>query len=411
MMKLTIRKYNIDERHIRNLNIVLLMPIIIDFFNVVINQFGLGSASAVTLIVYACSLIYIFLNIYKSIKVGDILLYFAVVCVFGLSYFLFPDTRNYLVDQNMLIVLFYFIPIGIFSTRKIRNWDSFWDNLYRSSVVAIVLALIIILFLDYQIYLIYMGFSYALLPFACAAYYYFRAFSKKVALLFFGISAVIIFIFGARAALLFLIAFVALLELFRSDRSIGFKIGSVTILVFQFWVVGANLLSIAGALSNIDMFSDSYILKNIISGQLLESRTRDALYEGCINRISTMGMSISGFFGDRAYCGIQPYPHNFFFEILMSYGWLFGSITIISFILVCLRCLFGKKKELRVIALLLIVGIFARYLISGSYIIEGKFWCMLFSLLALKDSMRDASCSSRWGNTQLIGEDMPDEKG
>ena len=76
---------------------------------------------------------------------------------------------------------------------------------------------------------------------------------------------------------------------------------------------------------------ESRTIKNIISGTIFESETRDIIYERARYEIKHMGLSMYGLFGDRVafekYGGII-YVHNIFYEMILSFGWILGGIII-----------------------------------------------------------------------------------
>ena len=377
------RKKDQDALHLEIFAYVLALQMFVNFFSVVTKQFNLGDSSTVTIGMYALSLAYILFRVFHTIHWRDWGILLFIYSLVALNYCLFPETRSYLMDQSTLLVFVFFIPIAVFSTRKIRKWDNFFIVLDKYSLVTLLFALVIILFLDYKTYLVYMGFSYTLLPFVAASYNVFRTQHSTKSLVITLLGGVLMVVFGARAAILFLLMYVLLFEVTRSDKSILFKFLSIIVFGSALLVIASNLANIANHLLTVPMFKNSYFLRNIARDTLMESDSRDALYELCKERISTMGKEITGLFGDRIYCAGEAYPHNFVYEILMSFGWGFGIITLLSLAVLVVKTLFGIGRKKRDIAIYLLLTVFARYSISGSYLIEGKFWVVLFAMFAL----------------------------
>lgn len=386
--------------HLDNLGFILLMPILIDFLSVIVRQFGMSGSSVITMALYGVSLIVIIIKLIKIVTVhemlNDIILYLLVLFPFGVNYFWFENTRADLVSQEMLIVYLFFILLAIFSIRKIRRWDLFFEALIKPGKIAIFLAVFILLFLNYEKYLVYMGFSYALLPFICNFYRTARIkkeFKEKlISYIFFAAGMVSILVFGARAAVGFAFVYIIVFEILRNDLTLAVKITSLIILLLVVWIISNNINTIAEMLVKMDAFKDSYLLKNLLSGQLLESHTRDILYQSCVNRMSTMGLEISGFFGDRQYCAGFAYPHNIFYELIMSFGWIIGSILISIYTLLLIKGILTSKPEKREVMIFIIISMLARYVISGSYLVEGKFWVatvLIISISLRKDKRFD----------------------
>lgn len=377
--------------HLDNLGFILLMPILIDFLSVVVQQMGMSGSSTITMALYGVSLIVILFKLIKIVTVheliNDTILYMLVLFPFAVNYFWFDNTRANLVSQEMLIVYLFFLLLAVISIRKIKRWDIFFEALIKPGKIAISLAVFILLFLNYEKYLVYMGFSYALLPFICNFYRNARIEKeikkKSLNYIFFVAGMISILVFGARAAVGFAIVYIVVFEISRNDLSPLVKIISLVILFLVAWLISNNINTIAEMLIKTDAFKDSYFLKNLLSGQLLESNTRDILYQSCINRMSTMGLSISGFFGDRQYCAGFAYPHNIFFELIMSFGWILGTILIGLYILLLIKGILTKKAEKREVIIFIIISMLARYVISGSYLVEGKFWIATVLIISI----------------------------
>lgn len=370
-----------DRIYLHILALLVTMQIFIDFINVVIKQFGLGNASVATAVAYIVMLAVALWKV-RFVAITDFLVLAGVYSLFVLNYLLFPETRAFVFTDSMIVVyVFFMIPCAI-AIRKVRNFDRFFEILYPYAAAAVTAGGMILLFFNYEEYLVYMEFSYAMLPSICALYYALRTRQKKLmpAVLFVS-GFVEIFVFGARAPLLFVLAFIAVYELLRTDNPLPLKVvfvaaGALAVVVFSYYEE-----SVLNWLNTIPMFSGSRFLETLSAGELLESESRDVITFYCYQRLETMGMAISGFWGDRKYCP-GAYPHNIFLEILMTYGWVLGSIAILLLGLLCLSVLL-KKGSRRDVALFLLVTLWGRYLISGSYIQEGKFWVGLFALLAI----------------------------
>lgn len=382
------------------LGLILLMPIVIEFINVFFYQYGLGSSSNITMIIYGIILGYAIIKT-RYFQKADFALLICFYVLFALNYMLYKETREYMVSTEMIIVYIFFLPVGIFIIKNIRNWENFDSIAYPYAVGGVLIALTMMILFDYRKYLSYMEFSYALLPLICILYDNFRYREKRkaVPLLCFLLGTIEMIIFGARAPILFLAMYLCLFEIFRADISLNKKIaliGVFTVIVFVFTISGDRIVI---QLSSLPMFSESRIFTKFLSGNLFASITRNTIYENCISRIQTMGLSISGFFGDRAYCG-SVYPHNFIYEILMSYGWFFGITMIISIAVLIVRDFVNSNN--RIIVLFLLVSIFARYMVSGSYLIEGKFWIFLFALISLSKSKQMKEDVKTYDSTHYI---------
>jgi len=384
------------------LGLILLIPIVIEFIYVTFRQYGLGNSSIITMMIYGAILIYAMVRT-RYFKKKDFALLIGVYTIFAFNYIFFEETRNYIVSTEMMIQYIFFLPIGILIIKNIRDWRKFEAIVYPFAAGGVLIAFAMVITLNYKDYLSYMEFSYALLPLICILYNNFRYRVKRRAfpMLLFLLGTIEIIIFSSRAPLLYLIIYICLFEIFRVDISKKKKIILIGILGAFYFILIIFSKAIITYLSAFPIFKESRIFSKILSGKFFISSTRNAIYESCILRIKTMGLSISGLFGDRAYCGNDFYPHNFIYEILMSYGWILGAIILIGIAMLIVRC-FVAKEENRIIALFFLLSIFSRYMVSGSYLIEGKFWIFLFAMISLSESGRTKEEKKNYEGTYYI---------
>jgi hypothetical protein len=386
------------EKNISNpiiLALLLTTPVLIDVLNVFVQQFSLGNTSVYTLLIHLAVLIYLFthVKIYKS----DIILLVFFYFVFLINYLVFKDTRQYIFSKNMIFVYIYALPCAVISTRKIRNWSEFLEILKPFTLIATALGALMILTFRYDKYLVYMDFSYAMLPSICANYYFSRTKITKngrinVSILYlagFVISFIEIIVFGARAPIFFVLIYIIAFEILRADKKLLYKTVIATLIGVTLHLVLKYEITLMNYLSTLPIFSGSRLFTKYYAGKLFLSEGREQLKALCNSRIATMGMDITGFFGDRAYCGINPYPHNIVREIIMSWGWIIGVLMVMSIFLLISNSLMQKKGEKDVVVLLLI-SVFARYFLSGSYIQESNFYLFLFALIAVRNSSSTA---------------------
>ena len=316
-----------------------------------------------------------------------------VYTLFAADYFFFADTREYMLGQDMLLIYLFFIPMGIFVVKEIRSWDGYEKIWYPFAAAAILLNTAVFLSAGRET-LSYMEVSYSLLPFLAVLYSYSRSAEKRrhkiVSFLLFAAGTVEILAFGARGPILFLLIFLFLYEMLRTDATRSKKALLAVVGVSLISVLAIFGNSIIARLSETELFADSYILQNLSGGDFLQHRSRTLITQRCLSRIGSMGLEVSGLFGDRAYCG-SVYPHNIVYELLMSLGWVLGTAAILLLLGLILPPLF--KKDRRMIAVFLITTLFLRFFVSGSYLIEGKFWIFLFALLSLRCQNKKAVVS------------------
>lgn len=377
---------NFDNFYLNMFSWLLVMPVLQDFFFVVCDFLGLsGVSSFVSAVFYIATLLVTVA--FGQKKIVDLFILAAAYLPFFLNYLIFTDTRSYLGDMSMVMVYLFFLPFAVLIPLKINDWSRFFERFFPFAVSAVVLSALNLHMFREGAFLNYMDFSYSLLPAVCAIYCFTRieALKKKeivpkvIAVSSFVIGAVEIFAYGARASFLFLLMMIYCFEMLYTSVNFTKKIGySLFFLILSLlFVLFQN--EIFGALSSISLFDDSRMLAKLVEADLLKSEGRQIIYDQCVNRISIMEFDILGILGDRPlfdFC----YPHNFFYEVLISYGWLFGCIFIISLFAMFFRALIKYDKA---VCLFLLFSLFMRFCISGSYVVEMKFWLFLFALISI----------------------------
>lgn len=360
------------------------MPAFVDVINVFLQTTGIGFTSLVTASIYVMTLLYI-LKYQKPTGI-DVFILSLFYLLFYVNYVFFPNTRSLLTTKEMLIIYFFAIPYGVFSFRRVRCWSVFFDYLYLNGIVAIFSGGFMLLFLQYEKYLIYMDYSFALLPSICACYYKFRRYKGTdldyVALIITGIGGIEIVAFGARACILYAVLYVAFLELIRSDTSIDFKVIIGTVFGIIGSIVMLQLNNILLFLSTLSAFKNSYLIWTFLNGKMYSVKTREIIWDACFERLHTMGLQVGGFFSDRPYCGGGVYPHNIVLEIVMSWGWIIGGGIVLLLVVIILKAFLSNGIK-QLACLFILLTCLGRFAMSGTYVAEGKFWTALFAFWAI----------------------------
>ena len=246
-----------------------------------------------------------------------------------------------------------------------------------------------LLFLPYYNYLDYMDYSYAILPATCTLFYTSQYSNGKRLVYFtiFIIGIIEMLVFGARAPVVYCFIYViGCIILYYRGKSISKRI----IVSIMFLLLGIVLIlqldKILAVVSKYSLFAYSYIIRRFLADNLISFSSRELIWESCISRLKTMGLYVGGFFGDRAYC-IGVYPHNIALEILMSWGWIIGSIMLLVILIIIIKSLRADGAYRDVAWFFLMTG-FSRFLFSGTYVREGKFWITLFVVIAVNSISR-----------------------
>ena len=371
--------YNKENTRIKFLAFVIIMPAYIDVLNVLLNTIGIGMTSVVT----ACIYIYVLISLILKCGIRKIDFFYLIgfYLVFLLNYVFFSSTRSEMLSQGMIIVYIFFIPYGLFSFKNVVNWDSFFSYLYKYAKWAIISGGMMLLFLPYDKYLGYQAKGKNIEE---------EKTSSFIPMIMFVAGIIEMAAFGARSGILYAVLFVGVLELLRKDISIQKKLLICGVLVIGGMIGVFYLDDILYLVSKLPYFENSYLVRSFLKGKLFNTDTRQVIWQSCFERLNTMGMDVTGFFGDRPYCAGAVYPHNIVLEILMSWGWIIGGCILAYLLWLIIRGLTCKGLK-RDVCIFIIFSCLSRFFMSGTYIREGKFWITVFVLVALGKGKKKAN--------------------
>lgn len=367
-----------NEKKILDLSFVLFLPILFDFITSVTH----GNSSVYTYILYIATLAITLFKFRSCITQKSVLVLIALYLVVGVNYLIFPVSVEYISSTQSTLILVFSLPLAFLIFRNITDWSSFIRIASFFSLPAILIGVYILLFTDVSSALrddalfTYMEFSYALLPFVCLSFARYYDSKNRLYLLLFATGEAEMLAYGCRAALLYSVLFVVLVEFMdykRHKTQLFLFILVIAVIVLSFDTIISYLVSV-------DLFSNSYFLKNLVSGDLFEHSSRVEIYDNCERRLSTMGMEISGLFGDRAYCG-SVYPHNIIYEVLMQFGWILGSGILLYYLILLLKAV--SHSDTRIVVLFFFCCIFCRFFVSDSYLQNGQFWIMTACIISI----------------------------
>lgn len=362
------------------LSFLLLLPFICEPITMMMGD----RSSLIIAVLHISFFVWSIWSICKTITPRNILLLFLFYLIIAINIIIFPFSAEYFFDKSALMTYLIYLPISVLCFSTIICWDDFFQVFKPYVILGTIIALFLILRVGAEAMgddISYMQFSYFLLPIPMAAYSIYRLEKKWVYLLCFVLCCVVIFAYSARATIIFLTLYILVLELLLSFKSKKNRQGLLLIMICGLLIILFQDVIIA-QLSHISFFESSRFLSKLSDEELLQSDGRDIIFALCMNRLDTVGFEYSGFFGDRPYLqGWGAYPHNFFIEIIMSMGWLVGSVVLLAFLIFLIVSYF--KSSYKIVFFFLFFGLFARYIISGSYLIEGRFWIFIFCLVSM----------------------------
>lgn len=114
----------------------------------------------------------------------------------------------------------------------------------------------------------------------------------------------------------------------------------------------------------------SRALEHLVSGQLLDATNRAGIYQFDREIIARNGMKVSGMFADRyflkMYSSDIAHAHNFFYEMLIDFGTLWGGIVSIATVFLLVRGFLKGGRRFQLVFVVFFCFGFLRYMVSSS---------------------------------------------
>ena len=296
--------------------------------------------------------------------------YIVIIFIMGLTAFIFPENSQYVVEEGLRFFLPTVVPSAL-CLLCLPSIDVFERMMLKLSWVAFFLLLYFtyslingkVLFFTYD-----MSLSYSALIPAAVLY------SQKKVLPYIASFFIFIFIFslGARGPAVVFLVFI-FYDLLANNRK---AIIPILIIVFFF-------------ISFISLFSDyleslgftSRTLKMLLDGEITQDSGRGNLRSLIYKKLNNSPLWGLGLWGDRPIIG--AYCHNFFLEMCVDFGYLFGPIIILLFICWLLLLYFKSSKESKKIMMKYVCTIFLPLQLSSSYLSSYSFGMLIGVLLLI----------------------------
>ena len=365
-----------------------------NFFGSILVSMGISTIYSTYLIygLFLLQLLGAILRLHRECNLGGlVLLYFLMGTIIIINYNFFPKSQIYFREnmQSFLFMAAVYITVAHLST-KILSWKPFIEQMKPLSVITPIAGIVCYYFLNITQMITYMQFSNMVLPGTMLAWYYYKKEGSIWWLIASIVDSFLIVIYGGRMSMLSVLVFAVFLTFFierarkHTTKEMLYLFGIFVAGVVVYFNADAILLSMASVIEK-GGYQGSHIARKILSGNILASSTRDVIYEEAIYQIKNMGLNVYGLFGDRirldtfGHVGgyTTNYVHNIFLELLLSFGWIIGSICIIALMYRIVTRLFTKNNEYSTVVFALCCMFFLRLLVSSSFLIEGGFVLLL----------------------------------
>ncbi|NMD42520.1 MAG: hypothetical protein GYA86_04320 [Firmicutes bacterium] len=312
-----------------------------------------------------------------------IIVFSAAVIIFLCSYIFFPVNQPYI--KNLIFPFFFMcLPAFVYSI-SIRDWKVLKDIMKKASYFVFVAGVVIAagVFSGLASVGTYsMPFSYyMLLPAIMFMDELLDRFRLRT-LLFTLISVLVILALGARGPVLCLLVFFVF-KLIKPRGRFNYQ--------GMFLTSGAATAGLVGYI-----FRDGVLkaLNNIFLHFGIESRSialflikgvhlsgRDRISQLLVSKIGGSPFWGFGLAGDRPFLW-GSYAHNFFLEIVVNFGIIIGFFVLLIIFYLILKSLVTKNKD-GYSMLIIWMGLgFVHLMVSGSYLIDLKFWVFMGLVLS-----------------------------
>ena len=375
---------------------ILFYSIITNFINILLNFIVPANFIYDTIICYAVALIICARGLFIKGRNGSYLISFVSFLILLIIYIatmiLFPQNfhlmfTNTLDINNPFYRLFIFCFPCFVLFLKLTDIDIFVKTFTKFSYFA-SFSLIIKFFLfpaSFYVNGAYMVFSYDLLVPTSFLYSLFFTQKNKFAACVALLSSIIIFISGARGALLCLGVVIVLLIIMNTFKSLKQTMKVFTIISGVIFLVAINFGKIISGLSS---FLATFNIRSrtidlILSQEFFNQSGRDVLAQTLLEYIKNNVFIGAGLYGDMAvtvgiFSNEGSYAHNIFIELLVQFGMIVGITIFISIIALMLYS-FLKNKNKLVKSLIIVFSSsgFIKLFFSASYLQEPFFWALI----------------------------------
>ena len=134
----------------------------------------------------------------------------------------------------------------------------------------------------------------------------------------------------------------------------------------------------------------SRTINSLLSGTFSDKNGRDKIYSMAIELIRTGGPFGRGVYGDRYYIGNYfrwGYSHNIFLELLVSFGYVGGSVLILLFVYgIVLLYRHSKMVETQIV-FITFLSTSMKLILSNSFWYNSAFWALLVMMIKTRMEM------------------------
>lgn len=312
----------------------------------------------------------------KRLSVSDIFFSLVVICLYLMTYVFYPENTTFL-DETSFSFLICSLPY--YFVGRIIDYEKVAKPLYVLSVISIICMTLFYFAKISDGEALEegsgMNSAFRMLPFIMIVFCHAFKYKDIISILLGLFSVFVLLSFGNRGSVLYLFVFiiVGILHSMKSNNkfliilALSIIIGLFYI-YFDFIILG--LYGIMGELG----FSVR-IFDKIIEGEIADSSGRDVIVNTLLTELNTRPLGL-GLIGDRVVTG--TYAHNFFIEVIVSFGYFIGPFICILLLIYLVKAF---QKSIRTDKHLFYVATicfgFLPLMTSSSFLTYPNFWLFL----------------------------------
>lgn len=373
------------------------LMLIVPSFNFYINDIvqlymGRGSVSLIFYGILSLLSILVYARSLSDARCTRLLLLWLLVIIGVLiSYLSYPSIKEFILGEELdplnswiIYAPLFLLPMSL-AASKCSDWRLILRILYPLSIITILTGLLsyyLVVIVAGQFFEVnYMSFSYnMLLSFCCVITY--GVINRSWIAIIVGIAAFFaMFLFGSRGATVWSLVFAAvfLYERLKSKKHLvwGVVIAAIAVL----FVVSHFASFSESAISIMDENNTrSRVLTKITEGEFDQSEGRDNINKVIKAAVWENPILGGGFFADRHYLkqsGLTGYAHNILNELMCDFGIFFGPLILLFLLVRVYKLYKAPNEDFHRILLILLPNGFFELFISGSFLTNLCFWCLV----------------------------------
>lgn len=337
----------------------------------------INSLSEFVIPIVMVTIILLSLNLFvKKLSAFDVFFSLFVICLYLMTYAFYPENSIFL-DETIFSFLICSLPY--YFVGRVIDYEKVAKPLYELSVISII-CMAFLYFANTSGGEVLnegagMHYAYQMLPFITIIFcHVFK--HKDVLSVLLGIFSIFVLLsFGNRGSVLYLFVFIILgiLHSLKSNKKF--------LIILSLFIVAVLLYIyfdyiILGLYTIMDKLGFSVrIFEKIIEGEIADSSGRDFIVNTLLAELNTRPLGL-GLLGDRVVIG--TYAHNFFIEIIVSFGYFVGPIIcILLFIYLVKAFQKSSRTDNHLFYVATISFGFLPLMTSSSFLIYPNFWLFL----------------------------------